>query len=124
MQNNFKWKSHVQDIVTKASKKMYFVRACRKANLPRNTRLTCNLLHKNNAHSGIRGTNLGSLTTLYLKEDNRKSTKSMSRHFIGLPRNTIEALESRHAKNIVTYRIQKITHVKDLFLELTDINIT
>ena len=32
MQNNLKWKSHVQDIVTKASKIIYFVTACMKAN--------------------------------------------------------------------------------------------
>ena len=34
MKNNPKWKSHIQDIVKKASKRIYFVRACRKANLP------------------------------------------------------------------------------------------
>ncbi len=36
MQNDLKWKSHVQDIVKKASEIIYFVRACKKANLPSN----------------------------------------------------------------------------------------
>jgi hypothetical protein len=40
MQNNFKWKSHVQNIVTKASKIIYFVRSYRKANLQRDIGLT------------------------------------------------------------------------------------
>ncbi len=63
MQNDLKWKSHVQDIVKKASKRIYFVRACRKANLPRHQF----------------GTNLGWLTILP-KGGYRKSTKSLFRY--------------------------------------------
>ena len=79
MQNNFKWKSHVQDIVTKASKKNVFREALQESKSPEKYR-TYNVLHKDKTHSGIRDTNLDGLPH-YLKEDNRKSIKSMSRHY-------------------------------------------
>ncbi len=79
MQNDLKWKSHVQDIVKKASKRIYFVRACRKANLPSNIYRANNLLHKDKTHTGICGTNLSWLTILP-KGGYRKSTKSLFRY--------------------------------------------
>jgi hypothetical protein len=59
----------IQDIVTKASKKNVFREGLQESKSPEKYR-TYNLLHKDKAHSGIRGTNLGWLTTLYLKKDN------------------------------------------------------
>ena len=35
VQRDLKWNTHIDEIVTKASKRLYFLRACRKANLPR-----------------------------------------------------------------------------------------
>jgi hypothetical protein len=52
MQNDLKWMSHIRDIVKKASKIIYFVRACRKANHPKQYRAN-NLLHKDKTRTGI-----------------------------------------------------------------------
>ncbi len=81
MQNDLKWKSHVQGIVKKASKRIYFVRACRKANLPSNIGLTtyCTIL------AGF---------PYYLKEDIERVQNRCS-DIIGLPKNKIESLASR-----------------------------
>jgi hypothetical protein len=109
MQNNFKWKSHVQDILTKASKRVYFVRSCRKENLPRNIGLTtcCTkirpiLEYATPIWAGLRH---------YLKED----IERVQNWDIGLyteEYNWVARIKKELAKNIIAYRIQKITHVK------------
>ena len=40
VQRDLKWNTHVDEIVSKASKRLYFLRACRKANLPAEVGLT------------------------------------------------------------------------------------
>ena len=39
-QRDLKWNTHIDEIVTKASKRLCFLRACRKANLPTEVGLT------------------------------------------------------------------------------------
>ena len=40
-QNNLKWNCHVKNIVTKANKRMFSLRECRRANLPPEVGITC-----------------------------------------------------------------------------------
>ncbi len=92
MQNDLKWKSHVQDIVKKASKRIYFVRACRKANLPSNIGLTtyCTKIRPILEYAAPIWAGL----PYYLKEDIER-VQNRCLDIIGLPRNKIESLASR-----------------------------
>ncbi len=92
MQNDLKWKSHVQDIVKKASKRIYFVRACRKANLPSNIGLTtyCTKIRPILEYAAPIWAGL----PYYLKEDIER-VQNRCLDVIGLPRNKIESLGSR-----------------------------
>ncbi len=40
-QDNLKWNRHVDEIVRKANKRLFFLRECRRANLPQEIALTC-----------------------------------------------------------------------------------
>ena len=97
MPNNLKWKSLVRDIVTKASKIIYFVRACRKANLPRNIGLTtyCTKIRLILEYAAPILAGL----PYYLKEDIER-VQNRCLDIIGLTRNTIESFESR--RNFLT----------------------
>jgi hypothetical protein len=92
MQNDLKWKSHVQDNVKKASKRIYYVRACRKANLPRNIGLTnyCTKIGPILEY----GAPIWAGLPHYLKEDIER-VQNRCLDIIGLPRNKIESLSSR-----------------------------
>ena len=95
VQNDLKWNAHVSTIVKKASKRIYFVRACRKANLPSNIGLTtyCTKIRPLLEYAApIRGGR-----PCYLKEDIERVQKRCL-DIIGLPRNIIEPLESRRDK--------------------------
>ena len=76
VQNDLKWNAHVSTIVKKASKRIYFVRACRKANLPSNIGLTTPL-YQDKTFPGIYCTDLGRSALLF-KGGYRKSPKTLS----------------------------------------------
>ena len=40
-QNNLKWNCHVENMVKKANKRLYFLRECRRTNLPLEAGITC-----------------------------------------------------------------------------------
>ena len=95
VQNDLKWNAHVSTIVKKASKRIYFVRACRKANLPSNIGLTtyCTKIRPLLEYAApIRGGR-----PCYLKEDIERVQKRCL-DIIGVSSNIIEPLESRRDK--------------------------
>ena len=104
MQNDLKWKSHVQDIVKKASKRIYFMSACRKANLPSNIVLTtyCTKIRLILEYAAPIWAGL----PYYLKEDIER-VQNRCLDIIGLPRNKIESLASRRnyltSQNMIIY---------------------
>ena len=94
VQDDLKWNAHVSTIV-KASKRIYFVRACRKANLPSNIGLTtyCTKIRPLLEYAApIRGGR-----PCYLKEDIERVQKRCL-DIIGVSSNIIEPLESRRDK--------------------------
>jgi hypothetical protein len=92
MQNDLKWKSHVQDIVKKESKRIYFVRSCKKANLPSDIALTtyCTKIRPILEYAAPIWAGLPNC----LKEDIER-VQNRCLDIIGLPRGGIETLESR-----------------------------
>jgi hypothetical protein len=105
MQNDLKWKSHVQDIVKKESKRIYFVRSCKKANLPSDIALTTTYCTKIKPILEYAAPIWAGLPNC-LKEDIER-VQNRCLDIIGLPRGGIETLESRRncqqAKNTITY---------------------
>ena len=43
IQDNLKWNTHIEEITKKANKRLFYLRECRRANLPIKVGLTCML---------------------------------------------------------------------------------
>ena len=91
-QRDLKWDSHIGEIVTKASKRLYFPRACRKANLPTEvgmatyiTKIRPLLEYASPTWGGIPN---------YLAED-LQGIQNRSSDILGLARETMEPLDVR-----------------------------
>ena len=95
VQNDLKWKPRASTIVKKASKRTYFVRACRKASLPRSIGLTtyCTKIRPLLEYAAPIWGGL----PCYLEED-IESDQKRCLDIIGVSRNIIEPLESRRDK--------------------------
>ena len=87
--NDLKWNAHVSDIVTRANKRMYYLRVCRKANLPKDIGLTT-FLTKIRPLLEYASPIWGGLPT-YLEEDLQR-VQNRCLNIIGLPRNTVDSL--------------------------------
>ena len=92
IQNDLKWNTHVSDIVKKANKRMYYLRVCRKADLPKDVGLTT-FLTKIRPLLEYASPIWGGLPA-YLEEDIER-VQNRCLDVIGLPRNTVDPLALR-----------------------------
>ena len=73
-QNNLKWNSHVEYITKKANKRLFFLRECRRANLPTEVGITCYVTKNRPLLARVWSSNLGRSCTLP-RERTRKNSK-------------------------------------------------
>jgi hypothetical protein len=62
--NILKWNTHTEETTKKANKRLFYLRECRRANLPTKVGLTC-YETKSETGSGIRGPDMGWFTTIF-----------------------------------------------------------
>ena len=101
---HLKWNTHVSTIIKKANKRIYHVRACRKANLPTDIGLTtyCTKIRPLLEYAApIWGRLPG-----YLKDDLER-VQNRCLDIIGLPRNTVEPLAVRR-ENLTRKEFKRI----------------
>lgn len=122
IQNDLKWNTHVSDIITRANKRIYYIRVCRKANLPKDIGLTIFLTkirplleYASPIWDGL---------PLYLEEDLQR-VQNRCLDIIGLPRNTVETLAVRRDSS-TRKEFKRFTELMDLtgkkYLELSTNN--
>ena len=92
VQRDLKWNTHIDEIVTKASKRLYFLRACRKANLPTEVGLTT-YITKIRPLLEYASPIWGGIPN-YLAEDLQR-IQNRSLDILGLARETVEPLDVR-----------------------------
>ena len=92
VQNDLKWNTHVSSIISKACKRIHFLRVCRTAHLPRDIGLTT-YITKIRPVLEYASPVWGGLP-IYLEEDLQR-VQNRCLNVIGLPRDTVESLVTR-----------------------------
>ena len=92
VQNDLKWNTHVSSIVSKACKRIHYLRVCRTAHLPRDIGLTT-YITKIRPVLEYASPVWGGLP-IYLEEDLQR-VQNRCLNVIGLPRDTVESLVTR-----------------------------
>ena len=92
VQNDLKWNTHVSSIVSKACKRIHYLRVCRTAHLPRDIGLTT-YITKIRPVLEYASPVWGGLP-IYLEEDLQR-VQNRCQNVIGLPRDTVESLVTR-----------------------------
>ena len=109
VQNDLKWDVHVSDIVTRANKRMYYLRVCRKANLPKDIGLTTFLTNFRPLFE-YASPIWGGLPTYLEKDLQRVQNKCLD--IIGLSRNTVDSLATRR-DNLTSKEFKRLMELSE-----------
>ena len=104
VQNDLKWNTHVSSIVSKACKRIHYLRVCRTAHLPRDIGLTT-YITKIRPVLEYASPVWGGLP-IYLEEDLQR-VQNRCLNVIGLPRDTVESLVTRR-QNLTRKEFKRI----------------
>ena len=104
VQNDLKWNTHVSSIVSKACKRIHYLRVCRTAHLPRDIGLTT-YITKIRPVLEYASPVWGGLP-IYLEEDLQR-VQNRCLNVIGLPRDTVESLVTRR-QNLTRKQFKRI----------------
>ena len=108
-QNDLKWNQHIEEITKKANKRLYFLRECRRANLPKEVGITC-YLTKIRPLLEYGAAIWGGLPDHLANELENVQKRSLD--IICLPRDSLPSLEERR-KTITTREFQRILEDSD-----------
>ena len=94
-QDNLKWNRHVEEMVKKANKRLFCLRECRRANLPREVGLTC---YQTKIRSVLEyAAPVWSGLPQYLV-DEIENIQNRCINILGIPRESLQTLQERRDK--------------------------